>query len=157
MLLNLWIKFNGVVCPAQRFAVSAPQQTAAKRRLRFSTRVVDTSIFLLTRQLNHNMVNNMELFYANIALLLCNVTVFVMCLIARAHVVSASKALENLDWEQTASLTGDMATVKKSIQKLNNRLNGMEAKDPYTVLESLRSQANVQPIRQQSQVKQTGG
>ena len=71
--------------------------------------------------------------------------------------VFASKALQDLDWEQTASLTGDMATVKKSIQKLNNRLNGMEAKDPYTVLESLRAQANVQPIRQQTQTKQTGG
>ena len=99
----------------------------------------------------------MEIFYANIALLLCNVTVFVMCLIARSHVSSASKALDELDWEQTASLTGDMATVKKSIQKLNNRLNGMEAKDPYTVLESLRSQANVQPITQHTQIKQRGG
>ena len=146
-----------MVCLALRFAVSAPQQTSVKRSLRFTTRVVDTSIFLLTRQVNQYKVNNMELFYANIALLLCNVTVFVMCLIARAHVVSASKALDNLDWEQTASLTGDMATVKKSIQKLNNRLNGMEAKDPYTVLESLRAQANVQPIRQQPQIKQTGG
>jgi len=132
-------------------------RTSAKQSLRFSTRAVDASIFLLTRQLNRNMVNIMELFYANIALLLCNVTVFVMCLIARAHVVSASKALNELDWEQTASLTGDMATVKKSIQKLNNRLNGMEAKDPYTVLESLRAQANVQPIRQQTQIKQSGG
>lgn len=146
-----------MVCLALRFSVSAPQQTSVKRSLRFTTRVVDTSIFLLTRQVNQYKVNNMELFYANIALLLCNVTVFVMCLIARAHVVSASKALDNLDWEQTASLTGDMATVKKSIQKLNNRLNGMEAKDPYTVLESLRAQANVQPIRQQPQIKQTGG
>ena len=132
-------------------------RTSAKQSLRFSTCAVDASIFLLTRQLNRNMVNIMELFYANIALLLCNVTVFVMCLIARAHVVSASKALNELDWEQTASLTGDMATVKKSIQKLNNRLNGMEAKDPYTVLESLRAQANVQPIRQQTQIKQSGG
>ena len=146
-----------MVCLALRFSVSAPQQTSVKRSLRFTTRVVDTSIFLLTRQVNQYKVNNMELFYANIALLLCNVTVFVMCLIARAHVVSASKALDNLDWEQTASLTGDMATVKKSIQKLNSRLNGMEAKDPYSVLESLRAQANVQPIRQQPQVKQTGG
>jgi len=99
----------------------------------------------------------MELFFANIALLVCNIAVFVMCLIARAHVVSASKALNELDWEQTAALTGDMATVKKSIQKLNNRLNGMEAKDPYAVLENLRSQANVQPIRQQTQIKNTGG
>jgi len=50
-----------------------------------------------------------------------------------------------------------MATVKKSIQKLNNRLNGMEAKDPYTVLESLRSQANVGQAIQQTQLKQRGG
>lgn len=97
------------------------------------------------------------LLYVNIALLLCNVTVFVMCAIARAHVSSASKALDELDWEQTASLTGDMATVKKSIQKLNNRLNGMEAKDPYTILESLRHQANTGPALVQTQVKQTGG
>ena len=140
-----------------RLFVSALPQGAVKRRLRFPTRVVDTRIFSLTRQVNRFMVNIMLLFYANIALLLCSVTVFVMCLIARAHVVSASKALNELDWEQTAALTGDMATVKKSIQKLNNRLNGMEAKDPYAVLESLRSQANVAPIRQPTQVKQTGG
>lgn len=98
-----------------------------------------------------------NIFYANIALFICNLAVFVTCLIARARVVSAEKALVDLDWEQTASLTGDVATVKKSIQKLNNRLNGMEAKDPYTVLESLRSQANVQPITQQTQIKQRGG
>lgn len=99
----------------------------------------------------------MELFYANIALLVCNIAVFILCLIARAHVSSASKALNELDWEQTASLTGDMATVKKSIQKLNNRLNGMEAKDPYTVLDSLRAQANVNNAIQQTQVQQRGG
>lgn len=98
-----------------------------------------------------------NIFYASIALFICNLGVFVTCLIARARVVSAEKALIDLDWEQTASLTGDVATVKKSIQKLNNRLNGMEAKDPYTVLESLRSQANVQPITQQTQIKQRGG
>jgi len=96
-------------------------------------------------------------FYANLVFLLCSVTVFVMCLIARAHVVSASKALDTLDWEQTASLTGDMATVKKSIQKLNNRLNGMEAKDPYAVLENLRAQANTGQAIQQTQVKRQGG
>ena len=98
-----------------------------------------------------------NIFYASIAFFVCNLAVFAMCLIARAHVSSASKALDELDWEQTASLTGDMATVKKSIQKLNNRLNGMEAKDPYTVLESLRSQANVGQAIQQTQIKRTGG
>ena len=98
------------------------------------------------------MVKIMELFYANIALFTCNLIVLCTLLIARARVVSAEKSLRELDWETLANLTGDMATVKKTIQKLNNRLNGMEAKDPYSVLQSLQQQANVspnvQPIRQ---------
>lgn len=154
---KLWITFNVVPHRLRAYLLALRLQGAVKRRLRFSTRVVDTRIFLLTCQINWITVNIMEIFYANIALLLCNITVFVMCLFARAHVNSASKALNELDWEQTAALTGDMATVKKSIQKLNNRLNGMEAKDPYTVLESLRSQANVGHAIQQTQVKRTGG
>jgi uncharacterized protein YoxC len=98
-----------------------------------------------------------NLFYVTCALTVCNSLVFLLLLIARARVVSADKALKELDWETTANLTGDVATLKRTVQKLNNRLNGMEAKDPYTVLESLRSQANVAPIRQPTQVKQTGG
>ena len=98
-----------------------------------------------------------NIFYANIVLLICNLSVLIVCLSARAHVGSASKALDELDWEQTASLTGDMAVVKKSIQKLNNRLNGMEAKDPYSILQSLQGQANVVPAFKQQEHKRTGG
>jgi len=141
-----------VVSTAPRLVVGATQLTAVKRRLRFSTCVVDTRIFLFTSQFNRFMVNFMELFYANIALFTCNLIVLCTLLIARARVVSAEKSLRELDWETLANLTGDMATVKKTIQKLNNRLNGMEAKDPYSVLQSLQQQANVspnvQPIRQ---------
>jgi len=141
-----------VVSTAPRLVVGATQLTAVKRRLRFSTCVVDTRIFLFTSQFNRIMVNFMELFYANIALFTCNLIVLCTLLIARARVVSAEKSLRELDWETLANLTGDMATVKKTIQKLNNRLNGMEAKDPYSVLQSLQQQANVspnvQPIRQ---------
>ena len=141
-----------MVSTAPRLVVGATQLTAVKRRLRFSTCVVDTRIFLFTSQFNRFMVNFMELFYANIALFTCNLIVLCTLLIARARVVSAEKSLRELDWETLANLTGDMATVKKTIQKLNNRLNGMEAKDPYSVLQSLQQQANVspnvQPIRQ---------
>jgi len=98
-----------------------------------------------------------NIFYASLALTACNFIVFCMLLIARARVVSAEKSLRELDWETLANLTGDMATVKKTIQKLNNRLNGMEAKDPYSVLESLRQQAStVTPIHQNN-VKKIGG
>ena len=98
-----------------------------------------------------------NIFYASLALTACNFIVFCMLLIARARVVSAEKSLRELDWETLANLTGDMATVKKTIQKLNNRLNGMEAKDPYSVLESLRQQANTVTPIQQNNVKKFGG
>ena len=40
-----------------------------------------------------------NIFYANIVLLICNLGVLVVCLIARARVVSAEKALVDRDWE----------------------------------------------------------
>lgn len=36
------------------------------------------------------------------------------------------KATEDLDWEAIAALTGDVGVVKRAIQKVNNRINGME-------------------------------
>ena len=33
----------------------------------------------------------------------------------------------SLDWEAVANITGDLATVKKTVQTLNNRLNGMHS------------------------------
>ena len=39
-------------------------------------------------------------------------------------VESASK---DLDWDAIANITGDLATLKKTIQTLNNRINGMHS------------------------------
>lgn len=96
-------------------------------------------------------------FYATIALTLCNLLVFGMLLYARAQVVSAEKSLRELDWETIANLTGDVATVKKTIQRLNNRLNGMEAKDPYSILEQIKQHGSTVRPLQQPTVKKIGG
>jgi hypothetical protein len=37
------------------------------------------------------------------------------------------KASSGLDWVNIANITGDLASVKKTIQTLNNRLNGMNS------------------------------
>ena len=37
------------------------------------------------------------------------------------------KSTNDLNWEDVANLTGDIATVKKTIQTLNNRMNGMNS------------------------------
>ena len=41
-----------------------------------------------------------------------------------AKMISATK---DLDWDAVANMTGDLATTKKTIQTLNNRINGMHS------------------------------
>lgn len=37
------------------------------------------------------------------------------------------QASKDLDWTAVANLTGDIASTKKTIQTLNNRINGMHS------------------------------
>ena len=50
-----------------------------------------------------------------------------LCLYACARVGNFIKSTEGLDWSSVANLTGDIATLKKTIQTLNNRMNGMHS------------------------------
>lgn len=81
--------------------------------------------------------------YAFYVLLACNLVVFLYALYVRAHLKATDNALAQLDWETLVTLTGDMATVKKSLQKLSNRINGMNNADPQTLLAELPTLQNV--------------
>lgn len=52
---------------------------------------------------------------------------FFLCLYVGARVGNFIKMTEGLDWSSVANLTGDIATLKKTIQTLNNRMNGMHS------------------------------
>jgi len=52
---------------------------------------------------------------------------FLLTIIAIARVAKWRKDLAGLDWEAVATLLGDVATVKRSITRLNGRLNGMDS------------------------------
>ena len=52
---------------------------------------------------------------------------FLMSLLTIVRVAKWRKDLVGLDWEAVATLLGDVATVKRSITRLNGRLNGMES------------------------------
>ena len=60
------------------------------------------------------------------SLILSTFTLF-LCLYACARVGNFIKSTEGLDWDAVANITGDLATLKKTIQTLNNRLNGMHS------------------------------
>ena len=52
---------------------------------------------------------------------------FFLCLYACARVGKILNSVKDLDWDTIASLTGDIGTIKKSIQTLNNRINGLNS------------------------------
>jgi len=78
-----------------------------------------------------------------------------MSLNAGARVGKFIKSTNDLNWEDVANLTGDIATVKKTIQTLNNRMNGMNS--PKVEQEAILTQYLQQKQQTQSNGKMVGG
>ena len=78
-----------------------------------------------------------------------------LALIACARVGKVLSATQNLDWSDVANLTGDIATVKKTIQTLNNRMNGMHS--PKVAEQELLMQLMTKQQNQQVNGKIHGG
>lgn len=85
-----------------------------------------------------------------------NIAIYVSCFIAFISFLIASlaivrvakfdKSIVGLDWEAVATLLGDVATVKRSITRLNGRLNGMDS--PKFDVEQEIQRAMTQPVQQ---------
>ena len=65
--------------------------------------------------------------FALFVLFLSNVGAIWLALRAITRVANFKKSLSDMDWEAVAKITGDIGSVKRSIQTLNNRINGMES------------------------------
>jgi len=93
--------------------------------------------------------------YVIYTLIGCNLVALAALLYARARLGKLERALGDLDWEALAGLVGDVAVLKRTIQKLNMRLNGMETADPMAALAKLpQLQQNVTHM---AAVKKRGG
>jgi hypothetical protein len=71
---------------------------------------------------NTNM--NQVLLY--VGLILASVSYF-LSVYACLRVGKLLNSVKGLDWDTVATLTGDIGTIKKSIQTLNNRINGLNS------------------------------
>tara|TARA_Y100001951_G_C11282535_1_gene266379 strand:+ start:621 stop:908 length:288 start_codon:yes stop_codon:yes gene_type:complete len=67
----------------------------------------------------HQLLLYSSLFFAIFALFIG--------LYACGRVAKIQNATKDLDWTAVANMTGDLASTKKTIQTLNNRLNGMHS------------------------------
>jgi hypothetical protein len=88
--------------------------------------------------------------YVFLALITCNIAIFLVSLIAIARVGAILRSTKDLDWDSVARLTGDVATIKKNIQTQNNRLNGMMEKPlkQEDLIRAMMEQNNVTNIKQ---------
>lgn len=57
----------------------------------------------------------------------CAILSLIIGLYACGRVAKVINATKDLDWTAIANITGDLATTKKTIQTLNNRINGMHS------------------------------
>ncbi len=88
------------------------------------------------------------------SIILSTFTLF-LCLYACARVGNFIRATEDLDWSSVANITGDIATLKKTIQTLNNRMNGMHS--PKIAEQELLMQLMTKQQNQQVNGKIQGG
>ena len=88
------------------------------------------------------------------SIILSTFTLF-LCLYACARVGNFIKSTEGLDWSNVANITGDLATLKKTIQTLNNRMNGMHS--PKVAEQELLMQLMTKQQNQQVNGKIHGG
>ena len=95
---------------------------------------------------------NQILLYSSI--ILSTFTLF-LCLYACSRVGNFIKSTEDLDWSSVANITGDLATLKRTIQTLNNRMNGMHS--PKIAEQELLMQLMQKQQNQQVNGKVSGG
>lgn len=88
------------------------------------------------------------------SIILSTFTLF-LCLYACARVGNFIRSTEGLDWSSVANITGDLATLKKTIQTLNNRMNGMHS--PKVAEQELLMQLMTKQQNQQVNGKLHGG
>lgn len=74
---------------------------------------------------------------------------FFLCYYAHVRITKMLDSTKDLDWSALSNITGDLATLKKTIQTLNNRLNGMHS-PRIADEEVMRYMANKQVSQQQN-------
>lgn len=77
-----------------------------------------------------------------------------LSLYACRRVAVNEKALVELDWETLANLTGEVGSIKRSLQKTNSRISGMTSADPMQGIQELQKLQLVQPS--QAELKRGG-
>ena len=93
----------------------------------------------------------MDQFLLYASLLIASVSL-ILCLYTCARVGKLLNSVQGLEWDVVATLTGDIGTIKKSIQTLNNRINGLNSPklNDELLQYAMKQQSNVTNINKNS-------
>ena len=83
-----------------------------------------------------------------VSLIVASVSFF-LCLYVCGRVGKLLNSVKGLEWDTIATLTGDIGTIKKSIQTLNNRINGLNSPklNDELLQYAIKQQTNVHDIK----------
>ena len=83
-----------------------------------------------------------------VSLIVASVSFF-LCLYVCGRVGKLLNSVKGLEWYTVATLTGDIGTIKKSIQTLNNRINGLNSPklNDELLQYAIKQQTNVHDIK----------
>ena len=83
-----------------------------------------------------------------VSLIVASVSFF-LCLYVCGRVGKLLNSVKGLEWDTVATLTGDIGTIKKSIQTLNNRINGLNSPklNDELLQYAIKQQTNVHDIK----------
>lgn len=135
--LGLALRYSGGCGRPKRAAGASEPRRVRLGRVAYILSFVNLTEMWLTRP----MISHIHAFWALVGL---NLMVFGWALYAHARVRANEKVLADLDWETLANLTGEVGAMKRSLQKVNNRINGMTASDPVQILNELPKLQNSQ-------------
>ena len=144
-----------MICHLSELPRGHPRWLIARRASLLGQGVKDTGIFYLICQMTTYTVIIMTYStYVISALILSNLAAFALSLYAQRRVAITDKALKELDWETLANITGEIGSLKRTVQKVNNRVLGMSSNDPHEILNRI---PKLQPNVTELPTQQRGG
>jgi hypothetical protein len=108
--------------------------------------VILNLVLVKSRFISYDVNMNQVLLYASV--ILASVSFF-LCCYACMRVGKLLNSVKGLEWDTVATLTGDIGTIKKSIQTLNNRINGLNSPklNDELLQYAMKQQSNVHDIK----------
>jgi len=131
------------LCVASGGVLSSSSSSPQKSSVNLQKMVVQSFFVIYCNNMNE------VLLYVSLSVA---IIAFFLCCYACVRVGKLLNSVKGLEWDTVATLTGDIGTIKKSIQTLNNRINGLNSPklNDELLQYAMTQQSNVHDIKKKN-------